>query len=192
MTPDIYKGIVVSIARKLKQGGYWTNQSKEKGRSCPAKFKRSGLDWGKHAATSLFYLPVKKEGSFYRVYTDNRRPLDMVVWARDDSNLSVLLPKPVAATKPVITISHTEQPRQINEAKKLDAIREWQSAKVTRISAGNAEFWSFALSLYYAGLSGPEIEQELYQHYPDGRSPNERRAQIASIIKSLHRYGKYR
>jgi hypothetical protein len=180
---------VGSIARKLKQGGYWTNKGK-KGRSCPAKFKRSGLDWNKHAATSLFYLPVKKEGSFYRVYADNRRRLDMVAWARDDANLSVLLPpKPVVATKPVITIS---EPRQINEAKKLDAIREWQSAKVTRISAGNAEFWSFALSLYYAGLSGPEIEQELHQHYPDGRSPNERKAQITSIVKSLQRYGKYR
>jgi hypothetical protein len=82
--------------------------------------------------------------------------------------------------------------RQINEAKKLEAIREWQSLKVTRISAGNAGFWSFAVNLYYAGLSGPEIEQELYLHYPHGRTPHERKAQITSIVKSLQRYGKYR
>jgi hypothetical protein len=186
MTADIYKGIVVSIARKLQRCGYWTDKDRKS--SCPAKYKRSGLDWGKRVATSLFYLPVKKEGSFYRVYADNRRPFDMVAWARDDANLSVLLPKPVVATKPVIS----SQPRQINEAKKLDAIREWQSLKVTRISAGNAGFWSFAVNLYYAGLSGPEIEQELYLHYPDGRTPNERKAQIAGIVKSLRRYGKYR
>ena len=60
--------------------------------------------------------------------------------------------------------------------------RNWRNSPK---GSGNDNFFQFALELRRAGMNKVQIEKMLQSEAAFGRSPNERTAQIPSIIKSL-------
>ena len=64
------------------------------------------------------------------------------------------------------------------------AISNWRNSPKR---SGNDNFFQFALELRKAGMNKAQIEKMLQSEAAVGRSPNERRAQIPSIIKSLQK-----
>ena len=72
--------------------------------------------------------------------------------------------------------------REIDQAQVQTAITNWRSSPK---GSGNDNFFKFALDLRRAGMNTGQIETMLRSEAAFGRSPNERRAQIPSIIKSL-------
>ena len=86
MTIEAYRFIIDCIVWKLRDAGYWVNKRKTNS-PCPKHLKRSGLDWSKHPATSLFYLPCQAQNpddGFFTVYDDeDRMPIDVGQWIQN-------------------------------------------------------------------------------------------------------------
>ena len=82
MGPAAYEALWDAIANKLRDAGYIKNTPKSK-----STLKRSGLDYSKRTATSLFYLPAQAENaadSFFKFYNDEgRQPLNPEIWLRN-------------------------------------------------------------------------------------------------------------
>ena len=76
----------------------------------------------------------------------------------------------------------TMMDREIDQARVQTAITNWRSSPK---GSGNDNFFKFALDLRRAGMNKGQIETMLRSEAAFGRSPNERRAQIPSIIKSF-------
>jgi hypothetical protein len=72
--------------------------------------------------------------------------------------------------------------REIDQARVQTAISNWHNSPK---GSGNDNFFKFALELRRAGMNKGQIENMLRSEAAFGRSPNERTAQIPSIIKSL-------
>jgi hypothetical protein len=82
---------------------------------------------------------------------------------------------------------HTEagrRQRQIDQEKVRIATEEWRRSSQYP-GEGNDRFFAYALALRTAGMSDFDIENKLIAEARYGRSPNERRAQIPSIVTSL-------
>ena len=174
-TVDSYKAIVGIIEQKLKAAGYWT--CKRPGRICPTKYKKSGLDWGKQVATALFYLPSNKADSFFYEFTDNRQPLDVARWLKDNLLYDE---KPYHEPKGKVVVD-------VDESAVIQATIRWRESS-QHPGTGNAAFWIFALALRAAGLSQNQIERTLRSEAVFALHPKERVAQIPSIIASMRNY----
>ena len=88
MTASAYEALFDAIVNKLYDAGYG------KAPKAGSKLKRSGIDYSKRAATSLFYLPCQAKAtheSFFDVYAGrDRAPLDPEQWIRNiDLNIVV-------------------------------------------------------------------------------------------------------
>ena len=140
--------------------------------------RQSGLDWSKRLPTSLFYLPSQAADptqSFFRDYNDaSRVPLDPIPWISNG---------PMPLQPELDTCSDlNDDGREIDQARVQTAITNWRSSPK---GSGNDNFFKFALDLRRAGMNKGQIETMLRSEAAFGHSPNERRAQIPSIIKSL-------
>ena len=67
------------------------------------------------------------------------------------------------------------------------AIDTWRTSKSQK-GTGNGMFFDLAFSLKTAGMAIPEIESTLHLEAQYARSPQERLAQIPSIMNSLRTY----
>ena len=72
--------------------------------------------------------------------------------------------------------------REIDQARVQTAITNWRNSPK---GSGNDNFFKFALELRRAGMNKGQIETMLRSEAAFGHSPNERTAQIPSIIRSL-------
>ena len=72
--------------------------------------------------------------------------------------------------------------REIDQARVQTAINNWNNSPK---GSGNDNFFKFALDLRRAGMNKAQIETMLRSETAFGHSPNERKAQIPSIINSL-------
>jgi hypothetical protein len=176
LTSETYLLLYELIAGKLEDAGYAVPRRKPK--AGHAARQQSGLDWSKRLPTSLFYLPSQAADpsqSFFRDYNEALRvPLDPIPWI---SNGPMPL-QPELGECPDLN----DDGREIDEAQVQTAISNWRSSPQ---GFGNDNFFKFALDLRRAGMNTGQIETMLRSEAAFGRSPNERRAQIPSIIKSL-------
>jgi hypothetical protein len=178
LTPDAYERLYDEIAAKLQDAGYSIERGKTKKGSRSNRKPRSGLDWSKRTPTSLFYLPAQAEDpshSFFCYYDDpEREVLDPVPWIQN-GNIA-LQPEPFIGTQ------STEQEREVDQAKREAAIRDWRG---TPPHHGNDSFFMLAVKLRNAGMNPNEIERILHQEAAHGRSPEDRRRQVPGIMKEL-------
>jgi hypothetical protein len=177
MTVEAQGVVIESIASKLRDAGYWVNK-RRRDVPCPKHLKRSGLDWSKRVATSLFYLPCQAADpsqSFFTAYDDeHRQPINVERWIQN-SALKVDAERPVVGLK---------KRRPVDQAAVQIAIDLWRQSP-SFPQEGNDRFFTFARSLKSAGMTISEIETVLNEEYQYARSPEERRRQIPSIMISL-------
>jgi hypothetical protein len=74
--------------------------------------------------------------------------------------------------------------RKVNQAMVDKAIEKWRQS-IHHPGKGNEMFFNLALDLLTAEMNDFDIEQTLRSEAHNGRSPNERLAQIPTIIASL-------
>jgi hypothetical protein len=179
MTPKVYRLLYEAVRAKLEDAGYRVEKTKkDKTRTFPPR--RSGLDWGKSAPTSLFYAPSQaqdpEESFFWMFITPERITLDPYTWVEHSAYLinpdtSNLDPPPPLSTK-------------VDQARVNAAVDRWRMSTAYP-GEGNDRFFRFALDLRSTGMSLFEIESMLRMEAAYGRSSDERRAQIPSIMSSL-------
>jgi hypothetical protein len=176
LTPETYLLLYEQIARKLEDAGYAVLRRKPT--AGYAAKRQSGLDWSKRLPTSLFYLPSQAADpsqSFFCDYSDaSRVPLDPIPWISNG---------PMPLQPELDTYSQFgDDDREIDQARVQAAITNWRSSPRGH---GNDNFFQFALELRKAGMNKTQIEKMLQSEAAFAHSPNERKAQIPSIIKSL-------
>jgi hypothetical protein len=178
MTPEASELGYDCIEAKLRDAGYWVNK-KKKSSSCPAHLRPSGLDWSKRASTSLFYLPSQAadpKQSFFELYEgEGRAPIDVEQWIA----AAQISPEPQYEPLDQRTGPRNEEAVQI-------AISEWRQSPQFP-NEGNDRFFRLGLGLRAAGMTDSELQATLYEEAYYGRSPEERRRQIPSIMRSLRR-----
>ena len=178
LTPETYLLLYEQIARKLEDAGYAVPRRKLT--AGYATNRQSGLDWSKRLPSSLLYLPSQAEDpsqSFFRDYNDaSRVPLDPVPWISNG---------PMPLQPELDTCSDlNDDGREIDQARVQAAITNWRNSPK---GSGNDNFFKFALDLRRAGMNKGQIETVLRSEAALARTPNERTAQIPSIIKSLRK-----
>ena len=178
LTPETYLLLYEQIARKLEDAGYAVPRRKPKAGAHAAK-RQSGLDWSKRLPTSLFYLPSQAADpsqSFFRDYNDaSRVPLDPIPWI---SNGPMPLQPELDACSDLNDDGQRDRPSSgSNRHHAIGGAHPRDPAMIIS--------FKFALELRRAGMNKGQIETMLQSEAAFGRSPNERRAQIPSIIKSL-------
>jgi hypothetical protein len=178
MTTDAYEILYEGIAAKLEDAGYSVESRKRKSRNAPRR--KSGLDWGKRAPTSLFNAPCQAEDpthSFFDLYTEpGRVTLDPAMWVENSGYLIQLEVEPKGP--------FDEPSRQVNQRAVDAAIEKWRMSSAFP-GEGNGRFFGLALDLRSAGMDTCGIEVTLQSEAAYGRSPRERVAQIPSIMNSL-------
>jgi hypothetical protein len=182
MTPEVYGLIYGWIADKLEEAGYSVDRKgKRRKTSGSSNTRPSGLDWSKRHPTSLFYLPCQarqSRDSFFNEYLEGRRPLNPSIWI-DNSAI------PLQPATEVVELD-AQQPGVDWECVQL-AIQTWRTSP-QHPGKGNSMFFDLALSLKYAGMDFHQIESTLRSEARYGRRPDERLAQIPSIMASLRVY----
>ena len=179
LTLETYLLLYEQIARKLEDAGYAVPRRKPMaGLTSNAAKRQSGLDWSKRVPTSLFYLPSQSADptqSFFRDYNEaSRVPLDPIPWISNG---------PMPLQPELHTCSNfNDDGREIDEAQVQTAITNWRNSPK---GSGNDNFFKFALDLRRAGMNKGQIETMLRSEAAFGHSPNERTAQIPSIIRSF-------
>jgi hypothetical protein len=181
LTPEVYLLLYEQIAWKLEDAGYAVPRHNRKaGKTENAAKRQSGLDWSKRLPTSLFYLPAQAADpsqSFFKDYNEaSRFPLDPIPWISNG---------PMPLQPELDTYSDlNDNENQIDQARVQAAINNWRSSPK---GSGNENFFQFALELRKAGMNKAQIEKMLQSEAAFAHSPNERKAQIPSIIKSLQK-----
>jgi hypothetical protein len=103
MSLEAYDLIYHGIASKLEEAGYSVEGWKRTSRYAPSR--KSGLDWGKSAPTSLFNAPCQAENpseSFFHTHAEvGRMTLDPAVWVENSAYLM----------KPEAELSESKQAR---------------------------------------------------------------------------------
>jgi hypothetical protein len=139
------------------------------------------LDWSKSFPTSLFYFPSQARcpaDSFFIECMEGRNPLNPSTWIE---NTTVLLQPTLESVEPNIQMS------RVDEKMVQSAISTWRTSP-SYPGRGNVMFFDLAFSLKYAGMAFRKIESTLHSEAQYARTPNERLAQIPSIMASLRVY----
>jgi hypothetical protein len=182
MTPEVYGLIYGWIADKLEEAGYAVDRTDKRRKPLARSNTRpSGLDWSKSCPTSLFYFPCQAQcpdDSFFIECMEGRYPLKPSTWIE---NTAVPLQPTLEPVEPHIQVS------RIDEGMVQSAISTWRTSP-SNPGRGNVMFFDLALSLKYAGMAFPEIERTLRSEAQYARTPNERLAQIPTIVNSLRTY----
>jgi len=182
MTPEVYGLINGWIADKLEEAGYSVERpSKHLKTSNAPNSRPSGLDWSKSFPTSLFYFPCQAQcpaDSFFMECIEGRNPVNPSTWIE---NSAISLQPTFESFEPDIQVS------RVDETMVQSAISTWRTSP-SYPGRGNVMFFDLAFSLKYAGMAFPEIESTLRSEAQHARTPNERSAQIPSILASLRVY----
>jgi hypothetical protein len=182
MTVEVYGLMYNAIADKLEDAGYSVDKKdKRRKPSRSSNTRPSGLDWSKSHPTSLFYLPCQAKQSrdtFFNEYLEGRRPLNPSIWI-DNSAI------PLQPATEMVEID--TQQSGVNWGRVQSAIQTWRTSPL-HPGQGNAMFFDLALSLKCAGMDFHQIESTLRSEGRHGRTPDERLAQIPSIMASLRVY----
>ena len=180
LNPDGYELLFDNVACKIEEAGYWIDRKKKGSNGHAAGKLRAGLDMAMRTPTSLFYLPSQAADPGHSFFIDYNEPgrevLNPIPWI--ENSVVPIVPSDEPPPWP-------ETPRtKINEGLVQRATGEWRAAAPQQ---GNREFFRFGLRLRRAGLSHYEVETTLNAEAGFGRSPNERIAQVKSIMTSLLR-----
>jgi hypothetical protein len=201
-----YKAIVGQIMRTVSGAGYWSKQQLKDDRRIKDG-KHHGFDMSKLTPSSLFYLPAQAANpadSFFLDYDEARRaPLDPYVWAEYASNH--VLPEEDVSVAIVTTYSHpptipprgsvvtdlagdhsSERASDGLAARRERAIQKWRDAASTP-KIGNRKFFDLGRDLANTGMDDADIARNLHAEAGFGRSPDQRRKQVKSILRSLRR-----
>jgi hypothetical protein len=169
MSQQVYEALFDAIVNKLKDAGF------TKSPRANSNFKKSGLDYSKRSAVSLFYLPgqAEKAGvSFFEFYDEpHRHPLDPEKWVMN-----------IALTTDVEPTTIQPDRGEVDQAGLESAIASWRKAAP---GDGGRQFYLLAVETKKMGLSAFRIKAMLTGEARFGRSPAERTAQIPSIMSSL-------
>lgn len=179
MTPEVYCILQNQITSKLEEAGYTVERKGSKKADARRNNLRSGLDTGKQAPNSLFYLPCQVKGaknSFFRYYDDEGRDfLDATVWVENG-----LIP---TAPDPVDWIQDDYHQSDWIDRDAVDAaIARWQS---TPKGQGHDAFFQLAVDLRGAGMGAIDLQLILRTQADSARSKRERKADIQGIMRTL-------
>lgn len=172
ISAEVHEVLFDLIERKLEDAGY---VAKPKSGS---SYKKSGLDRSKRSAASLFYLPCQAKSpsdSFIHHKVQGRSPLDPVTWI-SNAQLSFVQEAEHEAA----------QHAGVDQAKVDVAINQWRESPRYK-GEGNNRFFRLAEDLKKAGMDSKAIRSTLAAEAVFGRSPQERKDQIVSIMQSLFR-----
>jgi hypothetical protein len=194
-TIGAHEEIMEQIKNKIYDAGYETKTTLEDDWKPSAGKKRSGIDWGKRDATSLFLLPAQAKDpsqSFFEVYIDEgRKPLNVMTWLENgrfqlnSAETSELFPAPL----PVVPTSQdgkpTEEWLRIKEERCTAA-----ESKFLGVSEGNGhnEFYLLRNAYLNAGCDLFETKSRLTAMANRSRSPKERKAEIRDLMKTAALY----
>lgn len=179
MTLDIYAAVVDQILRVVNRHGYWSAEQVKRTKRAQ-NGKLHGFDVTKLRGYSLFYLPAQAEGAdgsfFHDHHSEQRLPLNPLQWVAYAANhvMPAAIPAPVAHHMGTV----------VNQADVEAAIAEWRAARLSA-GTGNHGFFMLGVALRSAGMSLTDIKAVLQMESAYGRSPDERRKQIPSILQSL-------
>lgn len=177
---NAYETLWDFIAEKIEHAGYEVRKPRRQQRAS-SKLPESGLDLGKRPPSSLFYLPCQAEDPSQSFFTDHREDgraiLDAEVWFTN-SVLPFRQPRPEAHART------TERHGELNQSLIEAATTKWRESRLHE-GEGNDRFWDYALNLRAAGMNFREIEAKLYEEAQFARHPDQRLAQISSIMTSL-------
>jgi hypothetical protein len=178
LTIEAYEMVYKLIRAKLKEAGYATPATKQ----ALVRGKQSGLDWSKHVATSLFYLPAQAEvaeESFFQAYDDDEREaIDVLSWLKNYHEPVVVDDAPDIADPADNDAEAAPQP--INEANRQAATSHWRTCHK---NTGNSEWFAFAWSLACANVPLPDIERTL--HVELAHAPKKYQRKLRSQIKTI-------
>lgn len=177
---DGYERLFDLIAAKIEDAGFIVERGRGKKAAVRSNvnLRRSGLDWSKRPASSLFYLPCQAKEPCESFFTDyngsGREVLDPLLWIEHSVIPITLEPKPLTRC----------EPKEVNAAGVEKARSEWRQSS-NFPGEGNTRFFQFAVDLRGAGLCLIEIEATLRAEANFGRSPKKRLNQIKSVMRSL-------
>lgn len=141
-----------------------------------------GFDLPKRTPATIFLAPTladHPDGSFFEYFnSEERRFLDPDRTIKALSDL-----KPVQHE--LVTV-HPSGRENIAPESEHDAVEKWKAAMA---GEGGKEFFNLAVTLAHLGYGPSDLELRLFELALYGRSPEERKNQIPSIVKSLGRYG---
>jgi hypothetical protein len=207
MTRDIHTRVLSDLVRVMENAGWFSAEQIAAGRKNPLGVH--GLDPSKFNAASMFYLPCRAaagvEASFFHDFAGPRRAaLDVeaainrpVIAEREVEMTPRPRPaaRPVVQPQPTIVLSpamHAAKDKLMEQSVAQAAVRreekveraidEWRSCAAGKGSEG---FFKFGMALKRAGLEKHEIEAMLRSEAGYGRSPAERRAEVASIMRKV-------
>ena len=171
ISADDYGTLYDNLIAKIEDAGYSIGTANGGSR-------RSGLDVSKKSPTSLFYLPCQAKepsDSFFADYNDDKRKiLHPMTWV---SNTVVHFPEVDTKGQPPLW-------REVDETAVAKATRMWRESRHYP-GQGNDRLFQYAVAMRSAGMSLKEIERKLRDEAKFGRSPQERRTQVPSIMRTL-------
>ena len=205
MTPRVHACLLRQIVQVVNEAGFWSKKQLDKNAKIKSR-KCHGFDASKYNGASLFYLPSTRSGrkTFFKDFNDARRaPVDVPNWIEfsieDLSPKAIVVPAPdpllegQSADKIKLIQALRRGPGStggVNELAVEMAKSDWHAA---RKGEGNRKFWEFACALRDAGMDHPEIEEMLRAECRNsGSDGDDRRKQIASIMRNLRRRGTFR
>jgi hypothetical protein len=196
ITADAYEAVIFHIKHKLHEAGYRTDTSngKETKSETSKSMKRSGLDWSKKSAASLFLLPSQAGAdpsqSFFEVYTEGREPLNVTRWLENGrfeltaaENLELFPP-------PAVPPDHQNGPlteAQLEITERMCAAAEAEFRNLSE-SKGHDGFYRLRNAYLYAGCNLSETKYRLQVMARSARSPQERAAEIPDLINTAYLY----
>ena len=205
-----YRAIAGQIMRTVNDAGYWSKEQLTDNRRIKSG-RHHGFDMSKLTPSSLFYLPVQASDpgdSFFLDYNEARRlPLDPYAWADYASNHA--MPEPEQIVAPVVELpapkplpttispelqalsenlrSHHAANANVALAVRRDrAIQRWR-IEGTAPHVGNRKFFDLGRDLANTGMTDAEIADILHAEAGFSRTPDDRRKQVQSILRSLRR-----
>jgi hypothetical protein len=212
MSKDVHSLMMAQIQKVLNDKGYWSKKQLETNpriKSC----QTHGFDLSKFNAASLFYLPCQAknpEDSFFLDHNDKGRgPLDVCQWIEnrivdlrpkdepepavlmDTAQISECSPEAAVASKlralqAILLAERAQTCADWQEKAVSKAIEKWRSAAP---GDGHNAFYRLACALHSIGLDKTAIRQSLRIEVAQARSPQKRRAEIESILRSLRKRG---
>lgn len=200
MSKEAHGLVLGEILHRVNKGGYWSPMDL-KARPRMKSRLTHGFDLSKLTASSIFYLPAQAahpKGSFFRDFAGAERgplePANFIKWAIEHG-IGEAGERPVGAhgvsavncgggSAKLRAVRAAISNAGVNQSKRDAAINGWRSAG-QGVGASNRDFWSLALGLKRAGLTGADLRDTLYDEAIYARSSVDRRRDIPRIIRSL-------
>ena len=213
MPVEVHGKILNAIVGILREHDYHSAKELERDKRIKVR-KTHGIDTGKFAASSMFYLPCRAadpEGSFFYDHNDGMRgPLDPYHWAQScidiDDPDSPVLRTPIIVPPTTIPTGGSPELQAIRAKlasdsstatmslrahRVADAVQEWREVGCLA-GHGDSGFFRLGAALASAGLSAFDITSQLKEEAAFANSPRDRLAQVSGVVRSLAKRGSIR